>query len=83
MSMCTYFISMLCSVHVFCTTAVCNNTPIAVCLSAKQQHISHHVARTKTCTCSHQAPCRHSRSQHFTTPSLADIYHTTVLSSSA
>jgi hypothetical protein len=31
--MCTYFISILCSVHAFCTTAACNNTPTAVCLS--------------------------------------------------
>lgn len=81
MYMCTYFISILCSVHAFCTTAACNNAPITVSLPHSNTSVTLSPAqRPAPAHTKHLAA--HSRTQQYTTPSLADIYHTTVLSPS-
>ena len=77
--MCTYFISILCSVQAFCRTAACNNTPISVCLS----HGSNTLVTVSLAQSPAPAHTRHlAADSHFATPNLVDIYCTTVLSSS-
>lgn len=60
-----HFISILCSVHVFCTTAACINTPIAVSLSHSNTSVTVSPAqRPAPAHTRHLAA--HSRSQQHT-----------------